>query len=318
MISTRAIIETDRYRDGSVAPYSLYLEARQPDADALALDMLEPPPDPSSVPIAHDEVMAILAAGIAANEPVELDFEPLSYGEDLVATRPFLPDGEATYRLGESPTVLTERGSRTYLIWLDKPGTVEIAVTGGLIAHYRDRGNVRVELYSPQNELGTAVASNVDTPPDGEEHIITLTTPHDGLHQLIIQDGHDKTRVALPTGMPVSAASGLDDAPSGFMGGRSIAYFYVPKGTRTVGGFTRHLDGHVVAGDGMRLYSFADMGKPGFFSIPVPAGQDGAHWQFESCSGYRHLMTVPPYLAKSPAALLLPREVAEKDLPAQP
>jgi hypothetical protein len=54
-------------------------------------------------------------------------------------------------------------------------------------------------------------------------------------------------------------------------------------------------------------------GKPGYFNVPVPAGQDGKAWAFGNTAGRRLLMTVPPCLARSPAELLLPAEVVKAD-----
>ena len=51
--------------------------------------------------------------------------------------------------------------------------------------------------------------------------------------------------------------------------------------------------------------------KPGFSNVAVPSGEAGRLWKFEQCSGDKMLMTVPPFLARSAAELLLPREVVE-------
>ena len=53
--------------------------------------------------------------------------------------------------------------------------------------------------------------------------------------------------------------------------------------------------------------------KDGYFNIPVPPGQDGKLWEFGFASGSVALLTVPPYLARSPQELMLPREVVEAD-----
>lgn len=53
--------------------------------------------------------------------------------------------------------------------------------------------------------------------------------------------------------------------------------------------------------------------SPAYFSVPVEMGQDGKLWQFANTAGQRQLLTVPPYLARSPQELLLPREVIEAE-----
>ncbi|HEX3134977.1 MAG TPA: hypothetical protein VHX44_15530 [Planctomycetota bacterium] len=50
-----------------------------------------------------------------------------------------------------------------------------------------------------------------------------------------------------------------------------------------------------------------------WFTVPVPLGQNGKLWTFVDTQGQRLLMTVPPYLARSAAELLLPSEVVAAD-----
>jgi hypothetical protein len=86
-------------------------------------------------------------------------------------------------------------------------------------------------------------------------------------------------------------------------------YFYVPKGTSTVGGFGGNA-GVLKDGGGKVVFTFT---KNDYFNVPVPPGQDGTLWKFENSLGSRLLMTVPPYLARNGEELLLPREVVERD-----
>jgi hypothetical protein len=80
-----------------------------------------------------------------------------------------------------------------------------------------------------------------------------------------------------------------------------------------IGGFTAGQKGKVLDGDGHVVFNFDTHFQPGYFSFPVPAGQDGKLWLFDQCRGKRVLMTVPPYLARDAKQLLLPREVVAKD-----
>ena len=95
---------------------------------------------------------------------------------------------------------------------------------------------------------------------------------------------------------------------------RSYLYFYVPKGTTVIGGYS--LAG---AGDNMRdgsgtiRYTFAAGAE--YFSVPVPPGQDGKFWKLHYIPSEKILMTVPPFVARHPSELLLPREVVEADAP---
>jgi len=97
------------------------------------------------------------------------------------------------------------------------------------------------------------------------------------------------------------------------LSGRWSLFFYVPKGTVKVAGFTTATAGKLLDGGGREVLSFEDMEQADYFSVAVPDGQDGTLWKFENCIGSRMLMTVPPYLAPSAKDLLLPREVADAE-----
>lgn len=96
-------------------------------------------------------------------------------------------------------------------------------------------------------------------------------------------------------------------------------YFYVPKGTKLVGGWASRvanwaprISGRLLDADGREVLDFGKL-EEGWFKAPVPPGQDGRLWKFENSRGQRLLMTVPPYLARSAEELLLPREIVELD-----
>jgi hypothetical protein len=101
--------------------------------------------------------------------------------------------------------------------------------------------------------------------------------------------------------------------------GRWSLYFYVPKGTRAVGGWASRIanwapriSGTLLDADGRKVHDFGKA-DDGWFSVPVAAGQDGRLWKFQETHGQRLLMTVPPCLARTAEELLLPREVVEAD-----
>jgi len=149
---------------------------------------------------------------------------------------------------------------------------------------------------------------------------VVLKTPHPGLHRLETVDGGDFTRIQWPEGMPVTVESGIDTpgVTSHFRGGWTL-YFYVPKGTKLVGGWASRIanwapriSGKLVDADGREAFDFGKA-EEGWFRVPVPPGQDGRLWKFENAVGQRLLMTVPPYLARRGEELLLPAEVVEAD-----
>ena len=289
MLSTVALCDRDRFRDRAV----------QVPEDVTAWK--------SSEPFGEAEITGILAAGIAANQPTVLDFEAKKYSDDLVrATQLELtPVAAGSY---------DERGrgrQQVYTWFPEDRRQVELEVTGGLIKHYRDRGNVKFSLHSPQEATLDAVDHDDSVPPDGETRRIVLTSPYSGLHRLEWNDGSDMTSVVFPKDLPLTIRSTLEEPMR--LGGRWDLYFYVPRGTAVVGGYSDSTRGQMLDGDNKVVFDFSTMNAAGYFSVPVPARQDGKLWKFSDSSGSRMLMTVPPHLATSVETLLLPLEVVDSD-----
>jgi hypothetical protein len=289
MLSTVALCDRDRFRDRAV----------QVPEDANSWK--------SSEPFGADEISDILQSGIAANQPTVLDFEAEKYSDDLVPATELNLTSAAAGSYDERG-----RGRQQVYTWLpENHRQVELQVTGGLIKHYRDRGNVKFSLYSPKEATLDAVDHNDSVPPDGEPRRIVLTSPYSGLHRLEWNDGSDMTRVVLPKGLPLTIRSTLEEPMR--LGGRWDLYFYVPRGTTIVGGYTDSTLGNLLDGDNKVVFDFGTMNAAGYFSVPVPERQDGKLWKFSNSRGSRALMTVPPYLATSVETLLLPREIVESD-----
>jgi hypothetical protein len=170
---------------------------------------------------------------------------------------------------------------------------------------------VQFALYADEDPTLEPVDEDRSVAPDGEPHTIVLTTRHKGLHRLQWNDGKDMTRVIFPDDLPLTVRSTLEDPMR--LTGRWDLYFYVPRGTTVVGGYSTGTQGRLLDGSGKAVFDFSEMQAAGYFSVPAPAGQDGKLWRFEDADGARLLMTVPPYLAPSGEQLLLPREVVEAD-----
>jgi len=121
----------------------------------------------SSAPITAAELAEFIDAGIAAHPLVELDFEPVTYSAELVPAAAAL--GFAT----DLPpgTFGAGRGEQTFYTSAARAATpFVLQLTGGLIAHYRDRGNVKVTVHqlggaSVTGEQETLVAADQSVPP---------------------------------------------------------------------------------------------------------------------------------------------------------
>ena len=265
----------------------------------------------SSEPWTVSEIEALLHNGINNHQPLELDFEPREFpGYPLTRASQLHELNDAT-----DGKAASARGLRSFFTVVENAGDkIHLDITGGLIAHYRDRGNVRVELWklggpSATGEDRTLVAEDASVPPDGETHRVTLTAAEPGTYRIDINDGADLTGVTWPEGQAMSWKMSLDDHPRS-MSGRWYLYFYVPKGTRRIGFYATATSGEVRTPDGQTALDFAQAGEKSgtFLSVAVPAGTDGQLWKVHHISGKVCLLNTPPFLARSAEELVIPAE----------
>jgi hypothetical protein len=267
----------------------------------------------NETPVTEEEIKTILEQGIAANKPVEMGFTPVEFSQDYVPATPLnLPEVST----GKFPSVPQDR--HTYYIWVAQaPTNVVLQVTVQRVWNLRPH---QIQLYSPLEVSLNPVAESSLVQPDGKTHAVSLRTPYEGLHRVELRDGGDYTRIVWPEGLPVMMPSALDtpSASSFFRGGWTL-YCYVPKGTKILAGWAARvaqwaprISGTLNDPDGKPVFDFGKQ-EEGWFSVPVPPGQDGRLWKFENSQGLRQLVTIPPCLARNGKELLLPREVVNKD-----
>lgn len=289
MIHTKALWRDLPNRDKSVALPPL---GKYSDPDATN-------PWKSDEGFTREQIAAMVSDGVAKRKL--LDFEPVSYSMNLVpATKlklPGVPRGNAGIYL---------RGVRDFWTWIDKePATLTLSGTAGII--YPTRGTAKVELY-PLAEAELKSVAHLEIEPDKQPHELKLETKFPGLHRIEVSDGAQGTLITWPDSVPMTIVSSQEQPAKLY--GRWHLYFYVPKGTKLIGGFAEG-EGFLLDPAGKTAHTFS--AKPGYFSIPVPAGEDGKLWSFKHSAGNRFLMTVPPCLARDASELLLPEEVASKD-----
>lgn len=255
----------------------------------------------SSEPFTAQQLQAMVADGITAN-PL-LDFTPVSFSSDLVPAAPLKLAPGTTGRFG------LLRGHRNLFTWVEQPPhDIKLQASGGHI--YTTRGKAKFTLY-PLAEAESKAVAEQEIAPDEQPYEVSLKTTFDGLHRIAVSDGSAGTKIDWPAGVPGVFEANME-SPVTFAGGRWTMVFYVPKGTTVVGGY-RKGQGRILDGSGKAVLTLDKENNPGFWSVPVPPGQDGKVWQIANYTGELTLMTVPPYVARQATELLLPREVVAAD-----
>ncbi len=289
MVHVKALWRDLPNRDKSIALPAL---AKYSDPDATN-------PWKSDEAFTADHIAAFIRDGIAKRKL--LDFTPVSFSSKLIPATalklPQVPRGNAGIYL---------RGVRDFWTWIDKePATIKLTGQAGII--YPSRGTAKVALF-PLAEAELKSVAHFEIPPDKADHAIELPTKFPGLHRIEVSDATQGTLITWPDGTPMTIISSQEQPAKLF--GRWHLYFYVPKGTKIIGGFNEGA-GFLLDPAGKTVHTFSD--KPGYFSVPVPNDEDGKIWSFKHSAGSRHLMTVPPCLARDASELLLPEEVILKD-----
>jgi hypothetical protein len=247
--------------------------------------------DPMPTPA---EIEEMVTRGIARHAPYP--FTPVDYSNSLVPATPLgLPD------VPDSMPDLTTHFPLTVSTWVPK-GVTEVT----LAFHGNGR---RFTLRSPkgQQPLQVLEMRPFTGIPRDEPKPVALTTTQEGLHTVGL-DGPSATLTisfSLQGGLPMTV-----HADNPFQGEWSL-YFYVPKGTAVVGGYSAAPRGAMLDSHGRQVIDFTAMDGDGYFSVPVPPGEDGKLWKMQQAFGTKRLMTVPPYYARNTRELLLPQEVIE-------
>lgn len=246
------------------------------------------------------QINTIIQEGIATNEL--LDFETVDFSEDLI---PASQLSKEEYPLGY---LKSRRGERSYYTWVNKDlAPIIIKVTGGLIPTYRDRGNVRVKLIkiggaSDDGTRETIIQEDTSTPPNGIENTVKLSPKQQGLHIVTIDDGNDKTDDTWTSYTKTFKSAGLLEG---------TFYFYVPKGTKKIGFYSKLKKGELLDPEGKPVFTANNTNS--YKSFSIPAGNDGKFWCFKEVNGEINLLTVPPYFSTNAKLLLIPKEVVTKD-----
>jgi len=242
-------------------------------------------------PYTHEETEQLFQEGLAYFKPQEL-LQKIEYSSDLVPV-----NFPGTKSSPPSKQVLFS-GNTVYLYSLSgEPIEFEI--------WEHPNGEKKYALKSP---AGALVAEG-SLPKGQEHHLLKLAVPAPGLYCLVT-DGM-RNHMAVSPGRVITVKLGaVDGCTEGGDGGKN--FFYVPKGTRRLQLFWPGGDFKICDPSGTMSVIAVEKGIGDYITVPIPAGDDGklwsyfGHWQAD-------FVNAPNYIAPSPDALLVPRELAKKD-----
>ena len=265
----------------------------------------------SSEPFTRDEINTIVKRGIAANSIHNI--EPVAFSDALVPATPLGLKGTRT------PQVFTGAGGRrVFYTWVTE-GQQEVlflVTTGTAIPAFRERGPAKIKMFFPADS-DHVVAKGLAPPtgnPTGEMTKVRLPTSHTGLHRIEV---HSRSYGRADMQPPALFVEKWTSQSSVSTVSWFSAYFFVPTGTKYVGGYSPDAVGYLKDGSGNNVLAFTKPEFPGYFHVEVPPGQDGSAWQFFYCGKTPWLMTVPSFMARSPEELLIPEEVLKRELTAR-
>lgn len=147
---------------------------------------------------------------------------------------------------------------------------------------------------------------------DNKVHRLSFEAPGPGLYYVETQTG---------SGFCVSAVKEcplvmvLKKDRYFFCGLQQPIYFYVPKGTKTFQFFIGNgLPFDILSADGNVVRHMESTTAEQYVTVKVPAGKDGQPWCLRNlCFSQLWFRNLPNYIAASPNAMMVPRDVAIAD-----
>jgi hypothetical protein len=216
------------------------------------------------------------------------------------------PQGEPVVSVGR------QRRAQVFYTWCEQaPATMRLTGRSGLLNHKTRPPDAEVKRYRLRGETREWL-DRTTIPSDKAEHPIALKTIHTGLHLIEVTSPGTGAQLDWAPGTVMTMEMSDESHPQ--FAGEWTLWFYVPLRTKEVAGYSFGAGGRSPTlrdGDGREALRFAP--QAGYFQVAVPAGQDGRFWRVDRFVGRMFLLTVPPFVARSPQELLLPKEVVEAD-----
>ncbi len=240
----------------------------------------------------------IKLATTRAKESLRMEFTPVVFSSELV--RPEFPANPAqeTYEL---------TGLQT-LLWLAEKPDSELELT------MRSFGK-RPPGAPPINIKITHVDDVLDLPADtkeiaadGEWHTVKLRPNMAGLHKVEILDPTSYLEMKWPSGTPLVFP--FRQVLHGMPRAKEVPYsgwIYIPAKAGRIAGYSEAPAGNILDDAGKVLHDFAKGKSPNYFDVKIQPSDEPRVFKLEGMKGKIMLMTTPPYMARSPEEMLVPK-----------
>lgn len=251
------------------------------------------------------EIEKFVSDGIV-NNPVT-PFERVSYSRNLV------PATKLNLKVESPGDFGFFRGKSEFYTWFEKAGgNISLQILSGL-GTGGSAGDGSISLHHGPDASTDAITRGV-FPRDNKQKVnVVLNSTKIGLLAVKLDDGAAGTRITWPAAAPLTFEISAKNLHS-FQGKWSM-YFYVPKGTKVVGGYRHGASGQVIGPTGDMKWDLSQGNTRDNWNIAVAPGEDGKLWKLQNAAGDIRLLSVPPYVARSAEELLLPAEVVKADGP---
>lgn len=177
---------------------------------------------------------------------------------------------------------------------------IDLTITTGVIAWYRDRAETRWRL----RDRADAIVAEGRLPLDGQEHPLSMKVPAPGVYFFECDDFGAGWRIRIPADRPAVLVLRRNSrfVPLGQI---PRLFFYVPKGTKTLDYYWRGGPHRLLGPDGKPVHSVEVSDE--IVRVEVPPGLDGQCWSFSPCRLDRlWFFNAPNGLASSPETMLVP------------
>jgi hypothetical protein len=194
-----------------------------------------------------------------------------------------------------------------YALHSPKGEPLEVTITPGVIAWYRDRPDARYTLKDPTGKVVAEGSLKLD----GEPHKVTMKVLAAGTYVFACDDSAAGWKIEVEAGRPAVLLSNRGRRYL-HLGQLQETFFYVPKGTTRVQYFWSGGPHKVLGPDRMAVAEVTASDE--VVTVPVPAGADGKVWSLSPhAHGHLWFFNAPNVLAASPDSLLLPKELVTRD-----